>query len=236
MTATIKPPPTSASRGSVLVNQVNHPTGAQVGLVLKLDLRTIADLIAQGGLPPPRERPVRKSAGIGLLTPTILAPFKRLIELLDEPDAVPILWPLIQREIHYRLLMSDQASLLRNIASVDSQGHRIAKAIDWLKVNYTQPLRVEELAARVQMSPPTFHLHFRNLTDMSPLQYQKWLRLNEAKRLMLNDHYDAASAAFKVGYESHSQFSREYGRLFGAPPKKDITELRRHANSIGLAQ
>ena len=88
------------------------------------------------------------------------------------------------------------------------------------------PLRVEELAARVQMSPPTFHHHFRQLTAMSPLQYQKWLRLNEAKRLMLNEHLDVSSAAFKVGYESPSQFSREYSRLFGAPPKRDMTTLR----------
>jgi AraC-like DNA-binding protein len=93
-------------------------------------------------------------------------------------------------------------------------------------LNYTAPIRVEDLAASVQMSGPTFHHHFRQLTAMSPLQYQKWLRLNEAKRLMLNEHMDVASAAFKVGYESPSQFSREYGRLFGAPPKRDIAALR----------
>ncbi len=107
-----------------------------------------------------------------------------------------------------------------------STPYRITKAIDWLKQNFTLPLRIEALAARVQMSAPTFHHHFRQLTSMSPLQYQKWLRLNEAKRLMLNEHLDAASAAFKVGYESPSQFSREYSRLFGAPPKRDIDGLR----------
>ncbi|MDR6858794.1 AraC-like DNA-binding protein [Variovorax guangxiensis] len=110
--------------------------------------------------------------------------------------------------------------------SIDSQGYRIAKAIDWLKLRYAEPFSVEKLAARVQMSTPTFHHHFRQLTAMSPLQYQKWLRLNEAKRLMLNEHMDSASAAFKVGYESPSQFSREYSRLFGAPPKRDIAALR----------
>ncbi len=200
-----------------------------LGLVFQLDLRTLTELIAQGDVPTPKERAVRKSAGIASLTSALLDPLARLINLLQEPDAIPVLWPLLQREIHFRLLQGDRAPLLRHIASVDSQGYRIAKAIDWLKLNYASALRVEDLAARVQMSAPNFHLHFRNLTSMSPLQYQKWLRLNEARRLMLNDHQDAASAAFKVGYESPSQFSREYGRLFGAPPKKDITRMRSQA-------
>ncbi|WP_280041335.1 AraC family transcriptional regulator [Pseudomonas sp. Hg5Tf] len=197
-----------------------------VGLTLKLDLRMLAELIAQGGLPPSRERSVATSVGIGTATTPLLASFGRLLELLDEPDAIPVLAPLIQREIHYRLLMSDQAARLRQITSVDGQGYRIAKAIDWLKLNYASALRVEELASRVQMSAPTFHHHFRQLTAMSPLQYQKWLRLNEAKRLMLNEHMDVSSAAFKVGYESPSQFSREYSRLFGVPPKRNIEALR----------
>ncbi|MNJ34744.1 Regulatory protein PchR [compost metagenome] len=166
------------------------------------------------------------SLRVSVNTP-MLESFTRLIELLEEPDAIPVVWPLIQREIHYRLLLSDQAPLLRNIASVGSKGHRIAKAIDWMKLNYSAPLRVDELASQVQMGPSTFHQHFRQLTAMSPLQYQKWLRLNEAKRLMLNENLDAATAAFKVGYESPSQFSREYGRPFGTPPKTDIAALRR---------
>jgi transcriptional regulator GlxA family with amidase domain len=173
-----------------------------------------------------RDRAIGAGVGIGDATQTLLRPFDRLLELLDEPDAIPALAPLLQREIHYRLLVSTQAAKLRQIASVDGQGHRIAKAIDWLKLNYAEPLRVGELAARVQMSTPTFHQHFRQLTAMSPVQYQKWLRLNEAKRLMLSEHLDASSAAFKVGYESPSQFSREYSRLFGSPPKKDISSLR----------
>ncbi|MBC3374450.1 AraC family transcriptional regulator [Pseudomonas sp. SWRI92] len=203
-----------------------------LGLVMRLDLRMVADLVAQGSLAPRVERPVGIGAGIGTATPDFLAPFARLLALLDEPEAIPVLAPLIQREIHYRLLMSDQAARLRQIASVDSQGHRIAKAIDWLKLNYTEPIRVDDLAARVQMSAPTFHHHFRQLTAMSPLQYQKWLRLNEAKRLMLNEHLDVASAAYRVGYESPSQFSREYSRLFGEPPKRDIAALRRPPNVI----
>ena len=201
-----------------------------LGLTLKLDLRMLAELIAQSGLPPTRDRSVAKGVGIGSVTPAMLASFGRLLALLDEPESIPVLAPLIQREIHYRLLQSDQASRLRQITSVDGQGYRIAKAIDWLKLNYTSALRVEELAARVQMSTPTFHHHFRQLTTMSPLQYQKWLRLNEARRLMLNEHQDVSSAAYKVGYESPSQFSREYSRLYGVPPKRDIAVLRGNAN------
>jgi AraC-like DNA-binding protein len=219
-----------------LITSLDMPANSEVktasprqpclGLMLKLDVRVLAELIAQGNLPPHRERPIGIGVGLGEATPALLAPISRLVELLDEPEAIPVLAPMIHREIHYRLLMSDQAARLRQIASVDGQGHRIARAIDWLKLNYASPFRIDELAARVQMSAPTFHHHFRQLTAMSPLQYQKWLRLNEAKRLMLNEHFDAASAAFQVGYESPSQFSREYSRLFGAPPKRDIEVLR----------
>ncbi|NMZ93898.1 AraC family transcriptional regulator [Pseudomonas panacis] len=205
---------------------VASPTRPCLGLTFKLDLRILAELIAQGALPPTRERAIMKGVGIGVVTGAMLASFARLVELLDEPEAIPVLAPLIQREIHFRLLQSDQAGRLRQICSVDGQGYRIARAIDWLKLNYDVPLRVDELAARVQMSAATFHHHFRQLTAMSPLQYQKWLRLNEARRLMLNEHRDVSSAAFKVGYESPSQFSREYSRLFGVPPKRDMAMLR----------
>jgi AraC-like DNA-binding protein len=205
---------------------VASPTRPCLGLTFKLDLRILAELIAQGELPPTRERAVMKGVGIGVVTGAMLASFARLVELLDEPESIAVLAPLIQREIHFRLLQSDQAGRLRQICSVDGQGYRIARAIDWLKLNYDVPLRVEELAARVQMSAATFHHHFRQLTAMSPLQYQKWLRLNEARRLMLNEHRDVSSAAFKVGYESPSQFSREYSRLFGVPPKRDMAMLR----------
>lgn len=222
-----------------LVTSLDIPANSEVlaaspeqpclGLTFKLDLRMLAELIAQGGLPPVRERAVMKGVGIGTVTDGMLAAFARLVALLDEPEAIPVLAPLIQREIHFRLLKSDQAGRLRQICSVDGQGYRIAKAIDWLKLNFDGALRVEELAARVQMSAATFHHHFRQLTAMSPLQYQKWLRLNEARRLMLNEHQDVSSAAFKVGYESPSQFSREYSRLFGVPPKRDMATLRGRA-------
>lgn len=211
------------------------PENPCLGLVLKLDLRIMSELIAQGGLPLPNERSNDRGIGIGTVTPVLLEPFKRLLDLLDEPETIPVLASLIEREIHYRLLKSDQAARLWQIASVGSQGHRVARAIDWLKANFTATLRIEDLAAHVQMSPSSLHQHFRQLTAMSPLQYQKWLRLNEARRLMLNEDSDAASAAFEVGYESPSQFSREYTRLFGAPPKRDIEGLRRKAEGIGIS-
>ena len=207
-----------------------------LGLVFKLDLRIIAELIAQSSLPPPTERAAERGVALGTVTPLLLEPLKRLVDLLDEPEAIPVLAPLIQREIHFRLLMSDQATRLWQIASAGSQGHRIARAIDWLKLNFALPLRIDELAARVQMSASSLHHHFRQLTTMSPLQYQKWLRLNEARRLMLNEHMDAATAAFRVGYESPSQFSREYSRLFGLPPKRDIEGLLRKAENTSDSQ
>jgi AraC-like DNA-binding protein len=222
--------------GHFLVTSLDLPANSEVveagprtpcvGLTFKLDLRVLAELIAHGSLPPAHGKSVGTGVGIGTVTPDLLSPLSRLVELLDDLEAIPVLAPLIQREIHYRLLRSDQAAWLRKIVSVDSHGHRIAKAVDWLKLNYAASLRVDDLAARVQMSAPTFHQHFRHLTGMSPLQYQKWLRLNEARRLMLNEQLDVSSAAFKVGYESPSQFSREYSRLFGAPPKRDIAVLR----------
>ena len=174
-----------------------------VGVAYKLDQRVLMELIAQGSLPPVKKRDAGTSVGIGTITDALLEPFCRLLSLLDEPEAIPVLGPLIQREIHYRLLMSDQSDHLRQIAAVDGHGYRIGKAIDWLKTNIASPLRVEELASRVQMSTPSFHHHFRQLAGMSPLRYQKWLRLNEARRLMLNEHYDVTTAAYAVGYESY---------------------------------
>jgi AraC-like DNA-binding protein len=197
-----------------------------VGLVLKLDIRLLAELIAQAPEAPPRERSLQTSVGVGSITLAMLEPIARLLTLLDEPAAIPVLASLIQREIHYRLLATDQAPRLRQIASVGSQSHRVARAIDWLKLHYAEPLRIEDLATRAQMSVSGLHHHFRQLTGMSPLQYQKWLRLNEARRQMLSEGAEAATAGFSVGYESPSQFSREYARLFGAPPRRDVEALR----------
>ncbi len=219
-----------------LITAVDIPTVVQVikaspekpclSLLLKLDQREISQLMADSHLPPPRARESSRGMAIGEVTLPLLTAFQRLIDLLDEPKDIPILAPIIRREILYRLLVGDQGARLRQMASAGSQSNQIARAIDWLKGNYTRPLRIDDLATQVNMSTSTFHHHFRALTAMSPLQYQKWLRLHEARRLMLTERLDATNAAFQVGYESPSQFSREYSRLFGAPPLRDINSLR----------
>ena len=219
-----------------LITSVDLPTVWQIidasrekpclGLMLKLNLREISQLMVDSHLPPPRAQQSSRGMATGEVTLPLLTAFQRLLDLLDEPKDIPILAPLIQREISYRLLMGDQGARLRQMASAGSQSHQIARAIDWLKGNFSQQLRIDDLATQVNMSASTFHHHFRALTAMSPLQYQKWLRLNEARRLMLTERLDATTAAFQVGYESPSQFSREYSRLFGAPPLRDITSLR----------
>lgn len=219
-----------------LITSLNHPASSQIleaspehpcmGLVLKLNVSVMTELMAQTQLHPPREREPEQSAVIGSVSSCFLQPFYRLLSLLDEPNAIEVMAPLIEREIHFRLLQSDIAPRLLQIITAGSQSQRISRAIDWIKAHYNEPLRVEDLAAHVQMSSSSLHHYFRKLTAKSPLQYQKWLRLNEAKRLMVNQNYEAAQAAYKVGYESPSQFSREYSRLFGASPKRDVQSMR----------
>jgi AraC-like DNA-binding protein len=219
-----------------LITSVHLPTVVQIieasrekpclGLMLKLDQREISQLMVDSNLPPPRAQQSSRGMATGEATLPLLTAFQRLIDLLAEQQDIPILAPIIQREIIYRLLVGDQGERLRQIASTGSQSHQIARAIDWLKDNFTQPLRIDDLAAQASMSSSTFHHHFRSMTALSPLQFQKQLRLQEARRLMLAEHMDAANAAFQVGYESPSQFSREYNRVFGAPPLRDITNLR----------
>jgi len=227
-----------------LITPINLPTVVQIleaspekpylGLVLDLDMRTLAELMLDSALPQPQTRQPGHAMATGRVTPELLNAFKRLVDLIEEPKDIPILAPIIKREIFYRMLTGDQGARLRLMASAGTQGNRIAQAIDWLKENFMQPLRVDALASQVNMSTSTFHHHFRALTAKSPLQYQKWLRLNEARRLMLTEQQDATTAAFQVGYESPSQFSREYSRLFGAPPLRDISNLR-DATAIEMA-
>jgi AraC-like DNA-binding protein len=219
-----------------LITSLDLPTVVQViqasrekpylSLRLKLDQGEISHLMVDSNLPPPRAQESSRGMAIGEVTLPLLTAFQRLIDLLAEQKDIPILAPIIQREIIYRLLVGDQGARLRQMASAGSQSQQIARAIDWLKGNFTQPLPIEDLATQVNMSTSTFHHHFRALTAMTPLQYQKWLRLNEARRLMFTERLDAATAAFQVGYESPSQFSREYRRFFGESPLRDIMSLR----------
>ncbi|APG23965.1 AraC family transcriptional regulator [Syntrophotalea acetylenica] len=197
-----------------------------LGLKLTFDYRDISQLMADSLLPPPRTQKTDRGMATGELTVTLVNAFQRLVDLLDDEQDIPILAPVIQREIYYRLLVGDQGARLRQLAAMGTQSQQVARVITWLKANFSKPLRVDELAEMANMGTSTFHHHFRSMTALSPLQYQKHLRLQEARRLMLSESIDAASAAFQVGYESPTQFSREYSRLFGAPPMRDITNLR----------
>lgn len=150
----------------------------------------------------------------------------RLVRLLDRPEDIPVLAPLIEREILYRLLMGPQGPLLRQMAAADSRLGQVSRAIARIRRGYAEQLRVDEIAETVGMSPSSLHAHFKAVTRLTPLEYQKQIRLQEARRLMLVEGIGAGSAAFAVGYESPSQFSREYHRLFGAPPRRDIARLQ----------
>jgi AraC-like DNA-binding protein len=150
----------------------------------------------------------------------------RLVTLLDSPHTLAPLAPLVLREIIFRLLLGRHGPRLRQIATAGAPAQRVARAVRWLRDHFANPLRVEALARQARMSVSGFHQHFKAVTGLSPLQYQKRLRLQEARRLMLGDGLDAGEAAFRVGYESPSQFGREYRRMFGESPRRDVTALR----------
>lgn len=195
-----------------------------VGVQISLDPRVVGELLADGTTvtaPGPSERGLTVTA----VEPPLLDAVRRLVDLLDTPSDLRPLAPLILREITHRVLTGPQGLRLRQIALAGAPAYRIARAIRWLKDHFADPLRIESLADQVGMSISAFHQHFKNVTAMTPLQYQKRMRLQEARNLMLSEKLEAAEAAFRVGYESPSQFSREYRRLFGAPPRQDIAAL-----------
>ncbi|MBD2450233.1 AraC family transcriptional regulator [Nostoc sp. FACHB-152] len=193
---------------------------------LSLDATGLWDIIDQIQ----RHRDQKESSVRGLFVSDANAPLidcaTRLTRLLDTPEDIPFLAPMMIREIYYRLLMGDQSEAVWQIATSGSQMQRIAEVIKQIKAEFTKPLSMDDLAKQARMSSASFHRHFKAVTSMSPLQYQKQLRLLEARRLMLAENADATRAAYQVGYESPSQFSREYSRMFGAPPIKDIERLR----------
>jgi len=197
-----------------------------LAMSLKLEMPVVRELLSHEEIPVAEAPSDRPAMAMGETTVQFLDACCRLVDLLDTPRDIPFLGGLIQREIIYRILGSAEGARLRGIATLGEQNHRTAKAIAWIRANYAKPLRVEDLADIAGMGVSTLHHHFRSLTAMSPLQYQKQLRLQAARGRMLMDGVDAASAAFEVGYESASQFNREYSRFFGQPPMRDIRTLR----------
>ncbi|MEN3148190.1 AraC family transcriptional regulator [Neorhizobium sp. IRAMC:178] len=211
-----------------VTGQVIEATEQQPYLCLRLDLdlkllsEMLVDMPAGPGVPTMR----KKCIGLGHTTPEFLDAALRLTQLLDKPDEIAYLAPLIERELMFRLLRGDQAEMIRQILAPENRLQQVNRAISWIRQNFSAPFSIEQVAVEARMSTSSLHQHFREVTAMSPLQYQKQLRLQEARRLILGKAMDAATAAHQVGYDSPSQFSREYRRLFGAPPIQDITRLR----------
>jgi AraC-like DNA-binding protein len=211
-----------------VTGQVTQATPREPYLCFRLDLDPgeIADLMLHAKRPEESRRSSSRGLYIGETSASLLDAVLRLVRLLDTPEDIPALAPLATREIVYRLLKSEHGWRLNQIATANSQSQRIARAIGWLKTHFAEPLRIDDVAREVHMSTSALHHHFKAVTAMSPLQYQKQLRLQEARRLLLSEDVDVATAGFRVGYESPSQFGREYRRLFGAPPGRDLQRLR----------
>lgn len=202
------------------------PERPYLGIVLRLDPALVGAVMAEADHPAPRSQASVKAIDVSRLEPAMLEAVVRLVRLLDSPAEAGFLAPLITREIVYRLLRGRQGGRLWHIAALRGHTHRIAKAIDRIRKDFDQPLRIEDLAQDLGMSVSGFHHHFKEVTAMSPLQFQKQLRLQEARRLLLGKNLDAANAGYRVGYNDPSQFSREYKRLFGMPPARDVERLR----------
>ena len=200
-------------------------------LSMQLDISLVRELLSWDEIHVAEASPNSPAMSIGKTTPEFLNACCRLLDLLDSPQDIPFLSGLIQREIIYRILRGREGARLRAVATLGDQSHRTAKAIAWITANYSKTLRVEELAQLSSMGISTLHHHFRVLTSMSPLQYQKQLRLQSARSLMINNGLDASRAAYEVGYESPTQFNREYSRFFGQPPMRDIRNLRLSGDS-----
>ena len=221
---------------SFLVSSIEVPIQSQIlqaseaapflAMRLRLEMPAVQEIMNGEGVPESAPLPQGPGLASGAITAGLLGACVRLLDLLDTPEDIAFLGPLIRREIAYRILRTPQGNRLRAIATRGDLSNRTAKTISWLRANYAKPLRMEELAVIARMGVSTLHHQFRALTGMSPLRYQKQLRLQAARHYMLADGIDATAAAYEVGYESVSQFSREYSRFFGQPPRRDIRALR----------
>lgn len=217
----------TAALGSIVEASSDAP---YLSMSLQFDPALIASILLD--MPPQAELPLQPGFVAEMADGQLIEAWRRLLELLERPDEIAVLGPSREREILYRLLRGPQGVALRQIAGADPRLVQIRQAVTWLREDYRAPLRVEELARRVGMSPSVFHRHFKAVMAISPIQYQKRLRLYEARRRLVERPGDAAGAAFAVGYESASQFSREYARLFGAPPARDVARLRRSGEDV----
>lgn len=201
-------------------------TQPYLSLSLKLDPLLISQVMVEAGHTALPQRASVRALNVSPLEPELLEAVVRLVRLADDPGAARFMAPLITREIIYRLLNGEQCDRLRYIVVQNGHVHHIARAIEQFRKEFDQPLPIERVAQELGMSVSSFHHHFKAVTAMSPLQFQKRLRLQEARRLMLGEHLDAASAAYRVGYDDASHFSREYKSLFGVPPTRDVQRLR----------
>jgi AraC-like DNA-binding protein len=211
-----------------VVSQIIEASPERPYLSLRLDLDPIlvGSVMVEAGHPSPQNHAEVRAINASALDTGLQDAVVRLVRLLDTPAEAPFLAPLITREIVYRLLMGEQSGRLRHIAVQGGHTHRIARAIERLRKEFDQSLRIDDIAQELGMSVSGFHHHFKAVTAMSPLQFQKRLRLQEARRLMLGEDLDATSAGYRVGYDDASYFNREYKSLFGLPPMRDVERLR----------
>ena len=207
------------------------PERPYLGLLLHLDSAVVGSVMLEMGQPTPRGQGDAGAMAVSPLDASLLDATLRLVRLLDSPDEAKMLLPLVAREIVFRLLSGEQGDRLRQMTIAGGHAHRIAQAVEKLRREIDQPLRVSELARHIGMSVSGFHHHFKAVTAMSPLQFQKQLRLREARRLLMGERLDAATAGARVGYEDASYFSRDYKRLFGATPMRDVERLREEAQA-----
>ncbi len=197
-----------------------------LGFQLILDPTIVASVIMESGIETKKESARVKAMDVSPIEAELLDAALKLVKLLDTPEEIEFLAPLITREIIYRLLRSEQGARLNHLLTSEGDTRRITRAVNHLREHIEEPLKIENMARQLGMSVSSFHGHFKSVTAMSPVQFQKQIRLQEARRLMLGENLDVASASFRVGYEDPSYFSREYKKLFGAPPQRDIAKLR----------
>jgi AraC-like DNA-binding protein len=227
-------------RASYFVASIEVPGACQIveaapdhpylALGLTLDIATVSEIVlAMPGLPPAADGP---GFGISPVTPELADAWLRLVRLFDKPSDIPVMAPMLERELIYRVLQGPHGPALRQLVVSDSRLCQIRRAIAHIRENFDKVVTVEMLSCVAGMSPSVFHKHFKDVTAMSPIQYQKKLRLHEARRRLLAEPGDTARVAFSVGYESATQFSREYARQFGAPPARDAGRLRERGTQV----